>query len=157
MCCGSGVKVDVAERDRILAHAGLVQQAMDETQDRDVANWFEQTETPDRDFPSGRCVGTQVRANACVFLDSARRCVLQTVTIAAARPGFELKPFFCSAFPITISEGALWIDEMCLDAPAGCCRPTRGGPRDVFDVCAVELRHVLGDEGLQELRLAAEE
>jgi Protein of unknown function (DUF3109) len=157
MCCASGVKVDVAERDRILAHADLVQRAMDPSQHRDVAGWFEETETPDPDFPSGRCVGTQVRGNGCVFLDSARRCVLQTVTIAATRPGFELKPFFCAAFPITIAAGALWIDEMCLDAPAGCCRPTRGGPRNVLDVCAVELRHVLGDEGLEELRLAAEE
>jgi hypothetical protein len=157
MCCQSGVKVDVAERDRILAHADQVRRAMDATQDRDVGGWFEATETVDPDFPSGRCVGTQVRATGCVFLDAARRCVLQTVTIATGRPGFDLKPFFCTAFPLTIVEGELWIDEMCLDAPANCCRPAPGGPRGVLDVCGVELRHVLGNEGLQELRLAAEE
>jgi hypothetical protein len=157
MCCSSGVKVDVAQRDQILAHADLIQRAMDPGQDRDVGSWFEETEVPDPDFPSGRCVGTLVRGSGCVFLDSARRCVLQAVTIAVARPGFDLKPFFCSAFPITIAAGALWIDEMCLDAPEGCCRPTPGGPLGVLDVCEVELRHTLGNAGLEELRLAVKE
>jgi Fe-S-cluster containining protein len=157
MCCSSGVKVDVADRDRILAHADLIRRAMDPGQDQDAGGWFEETETPDPDFPSGRCVGTQVRGNGCVFLDSAGRCVLQAVTIATARPGFDLKPFFCSAFPVTIAAGALWIDEMCLDAPGGCCRPTPGGPLGVLDVCEVELRHVLGNEGLEELRVAVKE
>ena len=151
-CCQSGVKVDVAQRDQILAHADLIRQAMDPGQEHDARAWFEDTEVPDPDFPSGRCVGTQVRDDGCVFLDAARRCVLQTVTIAAARRGFDLKPFFCSAFPITISNGSLWIDEMCLDAPEGCCRPSPGGPLDVLDVCEVELRHTLGSDGLDELR-----
>ena len=156
-CCRSGVKVDVAHRDLILAHADEIRRAMDPGQNRDVAGWFEETETTDADFPSGRCVGTQVTSTGCVFLDSARRCVLQTVTITAARSGFDLKPFFCSAFPITIAAGALWIDEMCLDAPAGCCRPAPDGALGVLDVCKAELRHVLGTEGLEELRVVAKE
>jgi hypothetical protein len=154
-CCRSGVKVDVAHRDLILAHAELVRRAMDPGQECDVARWFEERETPDADFPSGRCVGTQVHGDGCVFLDAARRCVLQTATIDAARPGFDLKPFFCSAFPVTIAAGALWIDEMCLDAPARCCRPTPRGARGVLDVCTAELAHVLGHEGLEELRTVA--
>jgi hypothetical protein len=144
--------VDVAQRDQILAHADLVQRAMDGSQDRDPARWFEDTESADPDFPSGRVVGTRVRDERCVFLDSAQRCVLQTATIAAARPGLDLKPFFCAAFPITIAAGTLWIDELCLEMPAPCCRPTAGGTLGVFDVCEVELRHVLGSEGLGELR-----
>ena len=153
-----GVGVDVAERDRILAHADLVRRAMDPGQDQDRrAAGSRRPRSSDPDFPSGRCVGTRVRENACVFLDAARRCVLQTATIAAARPGFELKPFFCSAFPVTVADGTLWIDELCLEAPERCCRPTPGGPLSVLDVCEIELRHVLGNAGLEELRLAAEE
>jgi Fe-S-cluster containining protein len=156
-CCSNGVKLDVGLRDQILANADLVQRAMGPQQDRDTSSWFEETEEVDPDFPSGRCVGTQVRETGCVFLDAERRCVLQSVTIAEARPGFDLKPFFCSAFPVTVSGGALWIDELCLEAPGGCCRPTPGGPLRVVDVCETELRHVLGNEGLDELRLAARE
>ena len=151
-CCQMGVGVDVAQRDQILAHAELVQRAMDPGQDRDPARWFEETETVDRDFPSGLAVGTRVRESGCVFLDSARRCALQTATIAAARPGFDLKPFFCTAFPVTIADGTLWIDELCLEMPEHCCRPTPGGTLSVLDVCESELRHVLGGAGLGELR-----
>jgi len=157
MCCGNGVKLDIALRDQILANADLVRDAMGPEQDADPSGWFEDTEEVDPDFPSGRCVGTQVRPTGCVFLDGARRCVLQTVTMAEARPGFNLKPFFCSAFPVTIANGELWIDELCLEAPRRCCRPTPGGTRRVVDVCETELRHVLGNEGLEELRLAAKE
>ena len=157
MCCGNGVKLDIALRDQILANADLVRDAMGPEQDADPSGWFEDTEEVDPDFPSGRCVGTQVRPTGCVFLDGARRCVLQTVTITEARPGFNLKPFFCSAFPVTIANGELWIDELCLEAPRRCCRPTPGGTRRVVDVCETELRHVLGNEGLEELRLAAKE
>ena len=126
MCCRNGVKLDIALRDQILANADLVRDAMGPEQDADPSGWFEDTEEIDPDFPSGRCVGTQVRPTGCVFLDGARRCVLQTVTIAEARPGFNLKPFFCSAFPVTIANGELWIDELCLEAPVAAAGPPPG-------------------------------
>jgi hypothetical protein len=151
-CCQLGVGVDVAHRDLILAHADLVQRAMEPGQERDPAGWFEDTETVDPDFPSGRCVSTRVHDGRCVFLDSAGRCVLQTATIAAARQGFDLKPFFCTAFPITISAGTLWVDELSLEGLPRCCRPSADGGRGVLEVCEPELRHVLGGEGLAELR-----
>jgi hypothetical protein len=152
-CCRLGVLVDVAQRDEILAHAEPIQRAMDESQERDPAQWFEGQEREDPDFPSGRAIATRVRADRCVFLDSSQRCVLQKATIAAARPGFDLKPFFCTAFPVTITAGALWIDDLCLEMPTRCCRPADVGPRDALDLCEVELRHVLGSAGLGELRL----
>jgi hypothetical protein len=152
-CCRLGVLVDAAQRDEILAHVDLIQRAMDDGQERDPTRWFEAQELEDPDFPSGRAVGTQVSDGRCVFLDSARRCALQTATIAAARPGLDLKPFFCTAFPVTIAAGTLWIDELCLEMPLRCCRPVDAGPLDVVDVCEFELRHVLGTPGLEELRL----
>jgi hypothetical protein len=145
--------VDVAQRDEILAHVDLIQKVMDEGQERDPARWFEAQEREDADFPSGRAVGTLVIDSRCVFLDSARRCALQTATIAAARPGLDLKPFFCAAFPVTVAAGMLWIDELCHEMPASCCRPVDTGPLDVLDVCGFELRHVLGGAGLEDLRL----
>jgi Fe-S-cluster containining protein len=154
-CCRLGVGVDVADRDHILMHAGLVQAAMDPDQEHDPARWFDDAETADPDFPSGRCVSTRVLDDRCVFLDRAGRCVLQTATIAAARPGFDLKPFFCTAFPITILAGTLWVDELCLEGPARCCRPAADGTLGVLEVCETELRHVLGHEGLGELRVSA--
>jgi Fe-S-cluster containining protein len=156
-CCRLGVGVDVAHRDRILQHAELVQAVMGPEQERDPVRWFDDQETTDADFPSGRCVSTRVYDGRCVFLDRAGRCVLQTATTAAARPEIDLKPFFCFAFPITLLHGTLWVDELCLEGPAQCCRPAVDGTLSVLEVCETELRHVLGDEGLEELRLSAKE
>ena len=41
----------------------------------------------------------------CVFLNGEGRCVLQKASLA--RPGLHLKPFFCTAFPVTIAHGVL--------------------------------------------------
>jgi hypothetical protein len=130
---------------------------MDPEQEQDPARWFDDDETVDSDFPSGRCIGTRVHDDRCVFLDRAGRCVLQTATIGAARPGFDLKPFFCTAFPITLLHGTLWVDELCLEGPARCCRPALDGALNLLEVCESELRHVLGDDGLEELRLGFKE
>jgi hypothetical protein len=156
-CCRLGVGVDVAHRDRILQHADLVRAVMGPEQEHDPTRWFDDAETTDADFPSGRCVSTRVHDDRCVFLDRAGRCVLQTATIAAARPGLDLKPFFCFAFPITLLHGTLWVDELCLEGPARCCRPVSDGPLSVLEVCETELRHMLGEDGLEELRTAAKE
>jgi hypothetical protein len=147
MCCSNGVKLDVALRDQILANADLVQRAMTPQQDRDPRGWVEETEEVDPDFPSGRCVGTQVRETGCVFLDAERRCVLQSVTIAEARPGFDLKPFFCSAFRHGL-RGALWIDELQSGGPGRLLSADPGWSPSSRGRLRTELRHVLGNEGL---------
>ena len=144
-CCKDGVWCDLAERDRILDNAALIQRHMDPGQQHHPERWFEATITDDPDFPSGRAAGTEVHNGACVFLDSARRCVLQT---ASQDQPFTLKPFFCTAFPIVIVDGSLEIDE---GPSAECCALAADGSLDVFDVCRAELAHVLGEEGLQEL------
>jgi hypothetical protein len=43
---------------------------------------------------------------------------------------------------------------LCLDDPRAvdCCTPDPGGQRTVFDLCARELDHVLGADGIGELR-----
>ena len=82
---------------------------------------------------------------------------MRIATIAAGRPGFDLKPFFCSAFPITISAATLWVDELSLEGLARCCRPRADGGRSVLEVSETELHNVLGSDGLTELRSLARE
>jgi hypothetical protein len=144
-CCQEGVWLDLGERDRILDNAGLIQRHMEPGQQQSPERWFETRISDDPDFPSGRAVGTELHNGGCVFLDSARRCVLQT---ASQNQPFNLKPFFCTAFPIVIDHGRLEIDE---GLSTDCCALIAGGSQDVFDVCAGELEHVLGEEGLREL------
>lgn len=155
-CCQSGVLVDVRERDRVLAHVALVQAVMDPDQERDPGRWFEAKERPDPDFPSGRAVGTRVADGHCVFLDRGRRCVLQRATLAAGRGDLDLKPFFCTAFPVTIVESTLTIDDADFTDRPSCCSTVPDGELTVFDVCGRELADVLGPDGVRALRALAD-
>ena len=155
-CCVLGVLVDVRERDRILAHADLVRQQMTPGQDPDPTQWFAPEERREPDFPSGRATHTRAGTGGCVFLDAERRCVLQKASLAAG-DGLNLKPFFCTVFPLTVSQGVLRVDdedERLRRAP--CCGTRAGGPQTVFDVCAAELEHMLGADGVADLRRLAD-
>jgi Fe-S-cluster containining protein len=151
-CCRTGVWLDVAERDRILSNAPRVRLAMDGGQPRDTRRWFSRRTTTDPDFPSGRAVHTRVVNGGCVFLDQERRCVLQK---ASGDGGPPLKPFFCTAYPITIDYGVLTLEDRDHRSRPECCASVRGGPLTVFEVCRTELRHTLGAEGLAMLRRMA--
>lgn len=155
-CCRYGVMADPAERDRILAHRDLVVRYMEPHQEHDPAKWFEE-EHPDRDFPSGKAVGTQARDYGCVFLDSAGRCVLQKAAMAEGMDKFALKPFYCVAYPITIEDGELVIDDADFVDRPSCCTMVKQGTRSIFDICAEELAFVLGESGVQELKDVAKQ
>ena len=148
-CCKTGVWVDFLERDRILANADLIRSHTESDQEQNPDLWFDAEIFEHPDFPSGRAAGTQVRNDVCVFLTTAGKCVLQT---ASQDQSVSLKPFYCFAFPVTIEESELTIDDGC---NSNCCTVAPGGELDVFDVCAGELRYVLGDEGLNELEQLA--
>lgn len=155
-CCRYGVMADPTERDRILEHRDLVIRYMEPHQEHDPAKWFEE-EQVDRDFPSGKAVGTQARDYGCVFLDSAGRCVLQKAAMAEGMDKFALKPFYCVAYPITIEDGELVIDDADFVDRPSCCTVVKQGRQTIFEICAEELSFVLGDRGAQELREVAEQ
>jgi hypothetical protein len=150
-CCKHGVMADVKEREQILKHTDLVLKYMDPHQEHDPSRWFEEEEV-DLDFPSGKAVGTQARDYGCVFLDSAGRCVLQKAAMGEGMHKFALKPFYCVAYPVTIEHGELIIDDADFVSRPACCSTVKDGTLTVFDVCPEELEHVLGKDGLGELR-----
>jgi Fe-S-cluster containining protein len=150
-CCRGGVYVDRDHRDRILREAPLVVRHMEPTQEHDPSRWFESEELEDADFPSGKCVGTQVVGLACVFLDSERRCVLQLAE--SSSPG--LKPFYCRAFPVVISDATLTLDTEWCPEETQCCGPDPNGTSTALDVLAYEFEHVVGKAGLEELQQLA--
>jgi hypothetical protein len=70
----------------------------------------------------------------------------------ASSAGVQLKPFFCIAFPVTVVEGTLTLDDRDFRAGQPCCESTEKGPLTVFDTCGMELKHVLGAAGMSRLR-----
>lgn len=123
---------------------------MDAAQEHDPARWFDPEPSADSDFPSGRAFGTAVSNGGCVFLRSDRRCALQAASDAHTG---RLKPIFCWAFPVTIVNGLLCLDDP-RDAP--CCTPSATGGKTALELCGDELTVLLGAEGLEELRIHAE-
>jgi len=147
-CCGGGVLVDVAHRDRVLAEAPLIVRFMEESQEHDPARWFEDDEVEDPDYPSGRAVCTTVVNDTCVFLDSKRRCVLHM----AESESPALKPFYCRAYPVAIVQGRVTLDTEWCPEETQCCATVADGELSGLDVYAGELLHLLGDAGDREMR-----
>ncbi len=142
-CCRHGVYLDPVERDRILAHADIVEKYFDETQTRDRSRWFNNAEEEDKDFPSGVCVSTEVYHDRCVFLDRSGRCTLQVTEREEGMPRFSLKPFYCVLFPIVKVDGAIEYDDFCSgDSP--CCTATPVSEKKMVELCSIELEHALG-------------
>lgn len=142
-CCRYGVYLDPAERDRILAHADVVEKYFDETQTKDRSKWFDNTEDIDSDFPSGVCVSTEVYNDKCAFLDGRGRCTLQVAEKEESLQQFSLKPFYCVLFPIVKEDNVIGYDDFCAGESA-CCTATPFSEKKMVEVCAIELEHVLG-------------
>jgi Fe-S-cluster containining protein len=149
-CCSGGVYADVTERDAILGHADMIARYMDETQPRDPAQWFDTDEEDDPDFASGRCVGTQVHNDKCVFLDKYGRCSIQRATTEEGKGRWALKPLYCILYPIEISDGVVSFDPMLQDEQP-CCTVSGEFQVPVFRACRDELTHLLGADGYEEL------
>ena len=155
-CCRHGVMVDPVEQQRILEHKDLILKYLEPHQEQNPAEWFDKDEDIDADFPSGKAVGTQTRSYGCVFLDHEGRCALQKTAMEEGMDKFALKPFFCVAFPVTIEDGVLVMEDAEFTGRTACCSVVERGSLTVFDVCREELEFMLGPEGLAELQRARE-
>jgi hypothetical protein len=149
-CCMSGVFLDLGERDRILEHAEEIARAMDATQDRRPASWFDSEEIADNDFPSGRSVGTAVVNDKCAFLDQNGRCSAQVAAVEAGLDRWAWKPHYCILFPIEVSAGVVSFDDM-LQEDESCCTVSRQFEVPLFRACRDEIVHLVGEDGYREL------
>ncbi len=147
-CCHTGVWADVKEKDEILARKDLVLEYMDETQNRDVSQWFEKEIVEDSDFASGTCIGTEVFNNKCVFQMKNGYCVLQYAAMEKGMSPWEFKPKYCVMFPIVIADGMLTFDDDHASDMHYCgthCHQNH--TRSVFESCGAEIEYALGAEG----------
>jgi hypothetical protein len=150
-CCAEGVLLDIQEKELILAHAEIIKKYLEPQQEKDAAKWFDNAVETDADFPSGKCDGTAVQGNRCVFLCSKGLCALQKAAMAEGMEKFALKPFYCVAFPITIDEHVLTTYEPEFTNRRQCCSIVPQGSRTVLEVCREEFEYILGTEGLKEI------
>jgi Fe-S-cluster containining protein len=150
-CCHGGVYADLVERDRILAHADLIKSHMEPHQEHDTAKWFDGVLVDDIDFPSGRAIGTRTNERGCIFLKANGYCVLQVAATEAGMGKFALKPFFCVAYPVVLTNHELTLHDDYTERTE-CCNSVKDGPLNLLDICAEEIEYMLGEEGWKELQ-----
>lgn len=148
-CCYYGVYTDKAEYETIMQNKGRIADIMDDTQPKEWDTWFE-AEEKDDDFPSGIAVGTEVYNGKCVFLDKQGFCSLQKLAMNEGEYKWKYKPLYCILFPLVIFEGALTVDDDHLGR-MHYCNKSENHVSTIFEVCKNEIRHVLGEEGFNEL------
>ncbi len=154
-CCYYGVYTDKLEHDKIMGIKERIIQSMDDSQIKDPDKWFEAPQE-DSDFDSGIAVGTEVYNGKCVFLDKVGFCTLQKIAFEDGENKWKYKPIYCILFPLVIYEGALTVDLDHLGR-MHYCNKIENQTSTVFDCCQNELKHLLGDEGFNELLKYKEE
>jgi len=154
-CCHYGVYIDYKEYETIISIKDKVINLMDETQSKDLTEWFEPPEK-DKDFESGIAVGTEVINGKCVFLDKEGLCTLQKLAEREGEYKWKYKPLYCVLFPLTTYEGIFTLDTDHIDR-LRYCNISPNAQLTIFEVCKEELRHFFGEEGFAELEEYREE
>jgi len=153
-CCLHGVWIDRAERDEILAQAGLIAAEMPEAL-RDPEAWFDGRVEADPFSRTGEVFHSNVlpdRAHyggtACVFLREDFKCALQVAGEAAGLHPWHWKPFYCVLHPLDLDEeGRITLDTAQeLLAEEGSCLRLSGREIPLMETFEPELGYLLGDE-----------
>lgn len=154
-CCHYGVYTDLKESELILSIKDKIIPLMDETQSKNISDWFEPAEE-DEDFESGIAVGTEIINNKCAFLDKNGLCVLQRLALMEGEHKWKYKPMYCVLFPLTIYQNTLTIDDEHIDR-LHYCNKFPVSDTTIFEACQEEIHYFLGDEGFKELLSYKEE
>jgi hypothetical protein len=150
-CCSSGVFADVLEKEKILSFKEKIINEMDETQTKDFDEWFESEILEDPDFNSGKCVGTQIYNDKCVFLRKDKLCVLQTLSVKLGYHKWFLKPFYCILFPLVTTEDTVTFDDY-REGVEECCTPIMDYDVPLFEACKEEICYLFGEDGYKYLQ-----
>ncbi len=158
-CCTGGVWVDLREKEKILANAEKIKPFLPPTR-RDESIWFDGVQEDGAEYPSGRGEGTTVVndpthpiGTTCIFLrPSDRYCALQAANTAHGEDPWDLKPFYCILYPLTVDEDLLQLDDANeLYQEGGHCQRDCAEPVPLHITFQAELEYVLGQEGYAEL------
>jgi hypothetical protein len=153
-CCAYGVWIDLLEKEKIKAHAGIIRVCMDDVLN-DREEWFEDELEKDPFTESGWVVHTKliwrkkpVKRKTCIFLRSDHKCALQVASEKLNEHHWFLKPFYCILHPLDINKfGAITLAEphVILTEEKSCLRYSQQlfAPIKIFEE---ELRYLLGDK-----------
>jgi hypothetical protein len=138
------VDVAVTERDRILAHADLLEPVIG----LPPARWFETAVEPDDDFPGGGSIRTAIVNGGCVFLRrDARGCTLHGFALDRGDDYHAVKPMVSALFPVTFGSGVLLCSAELTDGSLICA----GEGPTAYEMARGELEYYFGGALVSEL------
>lgn len=142
-CCQYGCDVNLAERERILAHKDELAAFIGVPPEQ----WFTTEEKEDPEYESGRFVRSKTRNGACVFLNpKGRGCGIHAFALSKGLDYHRIKPSVCWLFPVTWDKGVLRPSHDVTDDLA--CVST--GPT-LYEMSRDELKVFFGDALVNEL------
>ncbi|MBZ0203433.1 MAG: DUF3109 family protein [Ignavibacteria bacterium] len=110
-CCEWGADIDMQNVDRIMKHEDELETFTGIKSER----WFDESEKKtDPEYPGHDYLRTTYdeEKDYCIFLNTqSRGCMLHSFALHKGIDYHEVKPFFCSMFPVTYMDGVLMTPE----------------------------------------------
>ncbi len=147
-CCSFGVDVDLANVERLKAHADGIEAFTGIPR----AEWLDGVVQPDADYPGGGNVRTRAKDGACVFLDrgqhGGRGCMLHRYALDRGIDYHEVKPLMSSLFPLSFDDTGTLHAASEIEDEELVCRDE--GPT-LYRGARAELLHYFGEDFVAEL------
>lgn len=146
-CCEWGADIDLLNVDRIMKF----REELESFTRISSKKWFDRkTHGWDYEYPGGDYIRTTFdeEKNSCIFLNKQTRgCMLHSFAFKRGIDYHELKPFFCSMFPVTYNDGVLVTPEEIDEGLTACL----GDGFSLYRGAREEIRYYFGDELVSEL------
>jgi Fe-S-cluster containining protein len=146
-CCEYGADIDLLNVDRIMKYSDELEKFTGIKQE----DWFDRgLQRWDHEYPGGDFARTAyvIAKDSCVFLNRKNRgCMLHSFALNKGIDYHELKPFFCTLFPVTYFEGVLCTPEEIDEKSLACM----GSGPTLYEGARNEIKYYFGDEIIDEL------
>lgn len=142
-CCEWGADIDLQNVDRVMKYKDELEKFTSISSEK----WFDYSELKyDAEYPGGDYIRTTYdeEKDYCIFLNTKNRgCMLHSFALHKGIDYHEIKPFFCSMFPVTYMDGVLMTPEEIDEGLTACL----GDGPSLYQGSRDELKHYFG-EGL---------
>lgn len=152
-CCEWGADIDMQNVERVMKYKDELEQFTGITSEK----WFDESEKKwDAEYPGGDYMRTTYdeEKDYCIFLNTkGRGCMLHSFALHKGIDYHEIKPFFCSMFPVTYMDGVLMTPEEIDENLTACL----GEGPTLYQGSRDELKYYFGEGLVAELDAAEAE
>lgn len=144
-CCSYGADIDMQNVNRILEH----KEELEKFTGIKSSKWFYKNKRMwDYEYPGHDYTRTSRKGTACIFLNrKGRGCMLHSFANEKGIDYHDLKPFFCTVFPVTYNAGVLLTPEEIDEKSLACL----GDGPTLYRGARDEIKYYFGAEIVEEL------